>query len=123
MEGMPIPSGGLTTYGFNPKAVLVACKDLRETAPGVYEATIRLADRGDYDFIFLLDDPRVINCFDLPVGANPRLHKGRSAVTITPVMQRRELRVGENVIRFKIADLYTREALPGRADVNALLAA
>jgi DNA-binding beta-propeller fold protein YncE len=124
MEGMPIPSGGLTTYGFDPKAVLVAGKDLRETEPGVYEATIKLTNQGDYDFIFLLDDPRVIHCFDLPVAANRELRKGRLSVSITPVTARRQLTVGgDDVLRFRIADLYTREARSDLKDAEFVLTA
>jgi YVTN family beta-propeller protein len=107
MEGMPIPSGGLTTYGFDPTAVLVAGKDLRETEPGVYSATVKLTDRGDYDVVFLLDDPRVMECFPLTVAANPAAHAGKAAVDIKPVGERMDLRVGDNNLRFRITDLFT----------------
>lgn len=124
MEGMPIPSGGLTTYGFQPKAVLVAGKDLRETEPGTYEATVKLTTRGDYDLIFLLDDPRVVHCFTLAVNANPKLRRGRGAVDITPVAERLELRSDSaNVVRFKLTDMYTGETRPELADVRFILTA
>ena len=123
MEGMPIPSGGLTTYGFEPKAVLVAGKDLRETEPGVYAATIKLADRGDYDFIFLLDTPRVVHCFDVPVEANPEIRKGQVAIDIAPVVDRRQLLVGENTLQFRLTDLYTRAPQADLKDVGFILTA
>jgi DNA-binding beta-propeller fold protein YncE len=124
MEGMPIPSGGLTTYGFQPKAVLVAGKDLRETEPGTYEATVKLTTRGDYDLIFLLDDPRVVHCFTLAANANPKLRRGRGAVDITPVAERLELRTDSaNVVRFKLTDMYTGEARPELEDVRFILTA
>ncbi|HVE78354.1 MAG TPA: hypothetical protein VNA89_05815 [Gemmatimonadaceae bacterium] len=107
MEGMPIPSGGLTTYGFEPKAVLVAGKDLRETEPGIYSATVKVTDRGQYDLVFLLDAPRVIECFPISVMANPVVRGGKAKVEVTPLVERRELKVGENMLRFRITDMFT----------------
>jgi hypothetical protein len=109
MEGMAVPSGGLTTYGFDPKAVLVAGKDLRESEPGVYSATVKLTDRGDYDLVFLLDAPRVVECFPVAVQANPAMRKGRLSMEIKPLMNPLQLRVGANQLRFSVSDLYTRE--------------
>jgi hypothetical protein len=120
---MPIPSGGLTTYGFEPRAVLVAGKALRETEPGTYTATVRLTERGEYDLVFLLDEPRVTECFPLPVNANPAIRKSRVAVDIKPLDARPALRVGENVLRVRVTDLFTREAREGLTDLRVILAA
>jgi hypothetical protein len=81
---------------------------------------VRLRDRGNYDFIFMLDDPRAINCFDLRVALNPRLHRGKSAVDIAFV-KRAVLVVGENRLVFKLTDPSTRAALD-KGDVGVLLA-
>lgn len=121
MEGMPIPSGGLTTYGFDPKAVLVAGKDLRETAPGVYSATVKVTDRGNYDLVFLLDEPRVTDCFPLVVMANPGVRKPKSKVDVARVGERRGLVVGRNVLRFQMTDIFTGVALAGLKDVGVIV--
>jgi YVTN family beta-propeller protein len=44
MEGMPIPSGGLTTYQFEPRAVMAVGKAMREREPGSFSATTRVTD-------------------------------------------------------------------------------
>jgi hypothetical protein len=121
MEGMAVPSGGLTTYGFDPKAVLVAGKDLRESEPGVYTATVKLTDRGDYDLVFLLDAPRVTECFPVDVQANPTLRKGRLAMDIKPLMTPLQLRVGQNQLRFSVSDLYTREPYASIGDMGIVV--
>jgi YVTN family beta-propeller protein len=118
MEGMAVPSGGLTTYGFDPKAVLVAGKDLRETEPGVYNATVKISDRGEYDLVLLLDAPRVTQCFPITVQANPAMRKGRLAMDIKPLMSPLQLRVGANVLRFSVSDLYTREPHVNLRDIG-----
>jgi YVTN family beta-propeller protein len=118
MEGMAVPSGGLTTYGYDPKAVLVAGKDLRESEPGVYSATVKLTDRGDYDLVFLLDAPRVVQCFPVVVDANPEMHKGKLAMDIKPLMNPLQLQVGANLLRFSVSDLFTREPHANLTDIG-----
>jgi YVTN family beta-propeller protein len=118
MEGMAVPSGGLTTYGYDPKAVLVAGKDLRESEPGVYSATVKLTDRGDYDLVFLLDAPRVAQCFPIAVQANAELRKGKLAMDIKPLMNPLQLRVGGNQLRFRVSDLYTSEPYANLTDIG-----
>jgi YVTN family beta-propeller protein len=120
MEGMAVPSGGLTTYGFDPKAVLVAGKDLRETEPGVYSATVKVAERGEYDLVMLVDAPRLTQCFPVTVQANPAIRKGKLAMDIKPVMDPMELRVGENGVRFRVSDLYTRQPQTGIRDFSII---
>jgi YVTN family beta-propeller protein len=121
MEGMAVPSGGLTTYGFDPKAVLVAGKDLRETEPGVYSATVKLAERGDYDLVLLLDAPRVTQCFPVVVQANPAMRKGKLAMEIKPLLSPMQLKVGENGLRFSVSDLYTRQPHMGIRDLGIIV--
>jgi YVTN family beta-propeller protein len=121
MEGMAVPSGGLTTYGYDPKAVLVAGKDLRETEPGVYSATVKLTDRGDYDLVFLLDAPRVVQCFPVVVDANPEMRKGKLAMEIKPLLSPLELQIGENRLRFSVSDLFTRQPHSDLKDIGIVV--
>jgi hypothetical protein len=121
MEGMAVPSGGLTTYGYDPKAVLVAGKDLRETEPGVYNATVKISDRGDYDLVLLLDAPRINQCFPITVQANPAMRKGQLALDIKPLLDPLQLKVGANALRFSVRDLYTREAQTKIGDLSIIV--
>ncbi|MEO7712606.1 MAG: YncE family protein [Gemmatimonadaceae bacterium] len=115
MEGMPIPSGGVTTYGFQPKSVLVTRRVLRETAPGEYTATARLTARGTYDIVFLLDDPRVTGCVEVAIKANPAAYRTRSPIEATLVDARSGMQVGENRLRFQLMDALSgqpRDSIP-----------
>jgi DNA-binding beta-propeller fold protein YncE len=121
MEGMAVPSGGLTTYGFDPKAVLVAGKDLRETEPGVYNATVKMSDRGLYDLVLLLDSPRINQCFPIVVDANPAMRKGKLAMDIKPLLNPLQLKVGANELRFSVSDLYTRQPQTKISDLGIIV--
>ena len=74
-EGMAAPIGNFQNYRRELRGVLVVNRSLRETAPGVYSTDVRLDGYGDYDVAFLIDNPRLINCFDVSVKENPALKK------------------------------------------------
>ena len=75
MEGAAAPMGNLSNYGREPRAVLSVDRNLRERSPGVYETTATLPAAGSYDLAMLLDRPRIVSCFDLPVADDPALAK------------------------------------------------
>jgi len=118
MEGMPIPSGGLTTYGFEPQAIRIVQKGLKEVAPGEYRATVKLPQPGFYQVVFLLGEPRVIHCFDpMQVLADPALRKGKVALRAEAQVDERTFRPGKNVVRFALRDEFTGKPLRGLNDV------
>lgn len=122
MEGMPMPSGGLTTYGYEPTAIMVAGKDLRERQPGEYTATVRLARQGDYDLVFMLPEPRVIACFPFSVHADPTLGAKRAMLAVEPLMDRQQLTVGANVLRLRLSNPGTREQWKELPDASVAVA-
>jgi YVTN family beta-propeller protein len=73
MEGMAAPMGNFSDYGREPRAVLSVDRNLRERAPGIYETTAKLPAAGSYDLALLLDQPRVVACFDLTIAPDPAL--------------------------------------------------
>ncbi len=116
-EGMAAPMGSFTNYKREPRALLVWDASLRETAPGVYATRAQLTAQGNYDVAFLLDAPRIINCFEMSIRENPAYQKKREvAIRVEPMLKERNLRVGENTqLRFKVMDTTTK--LP-RADLK-----
>ena len=122
-EGMAAPMGGFQNYRRDPKALLVLDNGLRESGPGVYTTSVRLADPGRYDVAFLLDSPRVVNCFDVTIAENPDLPKpSGSAIRIEPLADSANARVGENYnLRFKIIDARSNEPKADLADVGVLV--
>ena len=92
-------------------------------ASGVYTTTVRLTDPGHYDVAFLLDSPRVVNCFDFTVAENPALPKPTpAAIKIVPVMKDTNLRVGERYnLRFKVIDANSNQPKVNLEDMGVLV--
>lgn len=121
MEGMPVPHGGLTTYGFTPRSARVVSRRVRETEPGVYAATVRLERAGEYDLVFRVSEPLVLGCFPFTVARDPSRTSPRdlaiSAETDGP------LRSGPRALRFRVRRAEGGAAVTGIADLRVALAA
>jgi YVTN family beta-propeller protein len=122
-EGMAAPMGSFQNYRRDPRAVLVLDNSLSETSPGVYTTTVRLNGHGQYDVAFLLDSPRMVNCFDLTVKENPELPKKKEvAIRVEPLLKDGTLRVGENYqFRFKVTDRSSNQPKADLQDMGVLV--
>lgn len=122
-EGMAAPMGSFQNYRRDPKALLVLDNSLRETARGVYTTNVRLIGPGHYDVAFLLDSPRVVNCFELTVAENPALPKHAGvALKIEPLMTQATARVGESYkLRFKATDSASNQPKADLEDMGVLV--
>jgi hypothetical protein len=111
MMSLPMPAGRVDTYPFEPKATLVVNRALRRTAPGVFQTTFKAPAAGEWDVVFLLEDPRVVNCFDFQVQENPDVEmETKLRLRITQVPEATALPAGETAeLRFRLADHYTDE--------------
>jgi hypothetical protein len=78
---------------------------------------------GHYDVAFLLDSPRVVNCFDLTIAENPALPKKvETAIKIDPVVKEALARVGERFnLRFRLLDTKTGAPKLNLDDVRVLV--
>lgn len=102
-EGMAAPMGSFQNYRRDPKALLVLDNSLVETEPGVYSTVVRVNGSGAYDVAFLLDSPRVVNCFNMQVVEDPD-HPAITTATmkIEPLWKEPNARVGSSFkMRFK----------------------
>jgi DNA-binding beta-propeller fold protein YncE len=122
MEGMPVPAGGFTTYGYEPVAVRLSGKNLRETDPGTYAATVRLPDHGDYDVILYLAEPRVVHCFGFDIEPDPARQAVSPRLVLEALGEVGALQVGEQDFRFRLVDRTSREPRGGLDDVLLVLA-
>jgi YVTN family beta-propeller protein len=111
-EGMAAPMGSFQNYRRNPRALLVLDNSLRETSPGVYTTIVRLTGQGRYDVAFLLDSPRLVNCFDLTIKENPDLPRPKEvAIRVEPMLREGAILAGENYqLRFRVTDASTHQA-------------
>ncbi len=122
-EGMAAPMGSFQNYKRDPRAVLVLDNSLRETQRGVYTTTLRLPGAGYYDVVFLLDSPRIVNCFDLSIAANPSApRKPETAFKIDPIAKTALAKVGERFdLRFRLIDTKTGTPKLDLHDVRVLV--
>ena len=122
-EGMAAPMGSFQNYRRDPRALLVIDNSLRETERGIYASSVRLQNPGVYDVVFLLDAPRVVNCFELSVAENPALPKKiETAVRIEPLMKQAIAKVGERfTLRFRVVDAKSGQAKANLQDVSMLV--
>jgi hypothetical protein len=102
-EGMAAPMGSFQNYRRDPKAVLVLDNSLVETEQGVYSTVLKLPESGEYDVAFLLDSPRVVNCFNIKVVADPNRPKETEvSLKIEPLWKETTARVGNSFnLRFR----------------------
>jgi hypothetical protein len=83
--------------------VLVLDNSLVETDSGVYSTVVRVSGSGDYDVAFLLNSPRVVNCFSMKVAGDPnRPAETEATLKIEPLWKPVPVRVGASFnLRFK----------------------
>ncbi len=122
-EGMAAPMGSFQNYKRDPRALLVLDNSLRETQRGVYTTTLRLTGAGHYDVAFLLDSPRIVNCFDLTVAENPDApRRVETAFKIDPIAKQALAKVGERFdLRFRLVDTKTGKPTIDLDDVRVLV--
>lgn len=122
-EGMAAPMGSFQNYKRDPRALLILDNSLRETQRGVYTTTLRLTGAGHYDVAFLLDSPRIVNCFDLTVAENPDApRRVETAFKIDPIAKQALAKVGERFdLRFRLVDTKTGKPTMDLDDVRVLV--
>ena len=122
-EGMAAPMGSFQNYKRDPRALLVMDNSLRETERGIYSTTVRFNTPGQYDVAFLLDSPRLINCFEVTVAENPNApKKAETAIKIEPLVKEAVANAGERFsVRFKVIDSKTGSAKTDLNDLSVLV--
>ena len=122
-EGMAAPMGSFQNYKRDARAVLLVDNSLRETQRGIYTTTLRLTGAGHYDVAFLLDSPRIVNCFDLTIAENPGAQAtSETAFKIDPLVKEALAKAGERFsLRFRLVDTKTGKPKLDLNDVKVLV--
>jgi YVTN family beta-propeller protein len=124
VEGMMVPMGTFENYKRRPHALMLIDRSLTETAPGIYSSPVRLKAAGTFDVPFLIDQPRIANCFEGKIGDSPDGEKVKATTStmIELLFKGSRFKPGEAVtLRFKISDALTKHALAGLKDVQVLI--
>jgi YVTN family beta-propeller protein len=124
VEGMMAPMGTFQNYKRRPHALMLLDRSLTETAPGVYTSPVKLKTAGTFDLPFLIDQPRIANCFEGKIGDSPYGEKVKAVIStkIESQFKGNRFKPGEAVtLKFKISDAITKQALAGVKDIQVLI--
>jgi YVTN family beta-propeller protein len=124
VEGMMAPMGTLSNYKRRPHALLVLDRSLSEVAPGVYSTPLKLPSAGLFDVPFLINQPRIVNCFQLTVAQPPEGEKTPDGATVAvePLFRDQRFKPQDPIsLRFKLTNPLTRQPLVGLTDVQVLV--
>lgn len=124
VEGMMAPMGTFSNYKRRPKALLLLDRSISEVTPGTYSAQIKLRGSGRFDVPVLIDQPRILNCFQLEVGESPDGEKERAgaSIAVEAMFKDQRIKAGDAVtLRFKITDAVTKQPVTGLTDLRVLV--
>jgi YVTN family beta-propeller protein len=124
VEGMMAPMGTYTNYKRRPRALMILDQSLSEVAPGVYSSPVKLRTAGRFDVPFIIDQPRMVNCFEVHIAESPDAKPAADphSVAVHAMFKNERLQVGDAVkLRFKITDGVNGQPLDGLSDVQVLI--
>lgn len=123
-QGMMAPMGTLSNYKRRPRALLILDRSLSETGPGLYTTPVRLTGAGRFNVALLIDQPRIINCFEIEVAESPDAAKNPAGLALHVTPEFKDLKTAPNrpvALRFRLKDPATGEPVAGVEDVQVLV--
>ena len=121
MEGMNAPMGAFQNYGHRPRAVDIANRALKETAPGVYTAVIRVPTSGTFDVAYLNESPRFLHCFTFAAHPSPLIKPEMKPLAVTYLNEPDPVKAGTTMpLRFRLSDPATGGWRANLEDVRVL---
>ena len=124
VQGMMAPMGTLSNYKRRPQALMILDRSLAETGPGVYSTPIRLTKGGRFSVALLVDQPRLVNCFDIEIAESPDSAQNLAGASVHVEPEFKGLKAVTNrayTLRFRIKDTATGAPLAGLKDVQVLV--
>ncbi|MBI2862970.1 MAG: YncE family protein [Chloroflexi bacterium] len=125
MEGMMGPMGGFQNYIRAPRAVAVVDRGIRQVGPGAYWARVNPPVAGKYQVAFLLDSPRIVNCFEFTADAATLASSGNPgrSLKLQLLSGGADVGVGEKAsLRFALTDAENGRPVTGLGDVQVVVA-
>ena len=124
-EGMMAPMGTFSNYKRMARGVMILDRSLAETAPGVYSAPIKLPRGGRFDVPLLIDQPRVVHCFQVTVQESPEQMSvaSRNRPPLVRALFGKESISAHTptALQFTLLDAATQQPVAGVKDVQVLL--
>ncbi|WP_285420041.1 YncE family protein [Pseudomonas sp. efr-133-TYG-5] len=102
-EGMNAPMSGYPNRGQIARAAMVIDRSLREVAPGLYSARVRLPAAGRFDVAFLLNQPNIIHCFTAQIEPNGQAEQHVGQPRVEFLLDKTRVALNDPyVVRFRI---------------------
>lgn len=124
-EGMMAPMGTFSNYKRMPRGILVLDRSLREVSPGVYRAPITLTKAGRFDVPVLIDQPRVVHCFQVAVQESPEqiaVASRNRPPLVRPLFGKESISAhAPTALQFTLLDAATQQPVAGVKDMQVLL--
>jgi len=121
MEGMNAPMGAFRNYGHAPRAVAIANRALKESAPGVYSTTVRVPAAGTFDVAFLNEAPQFLHCFAFEADPNPLITAAPKPLAVDYLLEERQVSAGKTTtLRFRLTNPATGLPRTDLEDVRVL---
>lgn len=95
-DGMTSPAMSHTNYGHKPRSVAFVDHSLRETAPGIFETSVKAPIPGDYSVAILVPGSQVSKCLNWTVQdtETPRRPASRPKLRFAPQFDSQPLKLG-----------------------------
>jgi YVTN family beta-propeller protein len=121
MEGMGAPMGSYKNRGHEVRAIETVDRSLSEREPGVYAGRVKIPVEGTYDVVFLMDQPRFVQCFSATVFPDPKAKEASGKLAIEYRIADRRVPSGTTAaVKFRLTDASSGEPRGDLRDVTVL---
>ncbi|MFQ5653258.1 MAG: YncE family protein [Planctomycetota bacterium] len=123
-EGMMASMGSFQAYKRFPRGILILDRSLQESAPGVYSTFIRPLRSGLCNVPCVVDQPRVVHCFELRVEAaeGEAAAPTGASVTVKYLFDKPRIRPGgDTKLTFRVLDSATGAPVEGLEDILVMI--
>lgn len=124
VQGMMAPMGTISNYKRRPLGLMLIDRSLSEVRPGVYSAPVKLRGAGRFNVSLLVDQPRVVSCFEVEIADSPDAEKTRTgaALVVKTEFEGKRIAPGQPApLRFRLDDPATGQPVTGLTDVLVLV--
>lgn len=125
-EGATASSGSFQGHGLVPRAVEIVDRSMKETAPGVFTGKLRIPAAGTFQVPFLLEQPRVVHCFEFTANPDPSANPaGTTGIPdLEVVTENLEMKAGETLaMQVRLSDSSSGEPIADVADLQMVVTA
>jgi len=106
IEGTTAPAGSYKDQATLPRAVTFVDRSLKQEAPGIFSGRVLIPSGGNYQVALLLDDPKLVHCFNFNAKPGDAEVSVKTEVKIEPVNLPASVKRGESFkMKFRVLDI------------------